>query len=111
MLEEDIVSRTDTPPLRFAMVEDHPPLYRGSYPVVKNLHFLQRLRLKTIVSITPEPLGEEVATWCSAQGVQMMHLKTSKETKSKKRPISYWDTKQAIQVLRHFKIVYSANDR
>ena len=100
MSEDNIVFQTDTPPLRFAMVEDHPPLYRGSYPVPKNLHFLQRLRLKTIVSITPEPLGEEVATWCSAQGVRMMHLKTSKETKSKKRPISYWDTKQAIQVLR-----------
>jgi len=100
MSEDDVLaSKTDTPPLRFAIVEDHPPLYRGSYPLPKNLHFLQRLRLKTILSITPEPLGDEIATWCSAQGVRMIHLKTTKE-RSKKHPIAYWETKQALQVCR-----------
>jgi len=97
MSDYDCPTILDTPPLRFAMVEDHPPLYRGSYPLPKNLPFLQRLRLKTILSITPEPLGSEVAQWCSAQGVGMMHLKTTKE-KSKKHPIGYWETKLAIQV-------------
>lgn len=89
---------TDTPPLRYGIVEDHPPLYRGSYPHSKNLNFLQRLRLKTILSLTPEPLGEEIATWCSAQGVRMMHLKISKEKKKKKHPIGFWEAKQALQV-------------
>jgi tyrosine-protein phosphatase OCA6 len=88
----------DTPPLRFAMVEDHPPLYRGSYPLSKNLGFLERLHLKTILSITPDPLGENVATWCSAQGVRMIHLVATKSSKSKRHPIEYYETKQAIQV-------------
>jgi tyrosine-protein phosphatase OCA6 len=95
---DDIVPQTDTPPLRFAMVEDHPPLYRGSYPLAKNLRFLERLRLKTILSITPEPLGEDIATWCSAQGVRMMHLTTNKEAKKARHPIAYYETKQALQV-------------
>ena len=97
--DDDIVPQSHTPPLRFAMVEDHPPLYRGSYPLPKNLPFLERLHLKTIVSITPEPLGENVATWCSAQGVTMIHLKTKKQAKTEKHPIGYYETKQAIQVL------------
>jgi tyrosine-protein phosphatase OCA6 len=92
------MTQTDTPPLRFAMVEDHPPFYRGSYPLSKNLPFLERLRLKTILSITPEPLGEDVATWSSAQGVRMMHLTISKHSKSKRHPIEYYETKQALQV-------------
>jgi tyrosine-protein phosphatase OCA6 len=81
------------------MVEDHPTLYRGSYPLSKNLRFLECLHLKTILSITPQPLGENVATWCSAHGVSMMHLKTNKQAKTEKHPIGYYETKQAIQVL------------
>ena len=100
MSEDDnhIIPQSHTPPLRFAMVEDHPPLYRGSYPLSKNLRFLERLHLKTILSITPEPLGENVAAWCSAQGVSMIHLKTKKQAKIEKHPIGYYETKQAIQV-------------
>src|SRR5277367_4758323 len=103
MLENDgeTVSKKDTPPFRFAMVEDRPPLYRGSYPLSKNLRFLERLHLKTIVSITPDPLAENVATWCSAQGVRMMHLKTEKQAKTEKHPICYYETKQALQVPFH----------
>ena len=101
--DEDDPPKTDTPPLRYAIVEDHPPLYRGSYPRQKNLGFLQRLRLKTILSLTPEPLGEEIATWCSAQGVRMIHLKMSKEAKKKKHPIGYWEVKQALQVSLPFR--------
>lgn len=97
--DDDIVPQNYTPPLRFGMVEDHPPLYRGSYPLAKNLRFLERLHLKTIVSITPEPLGENIATWCSAQGVTMIHLKTKKQAKTEKHPIGYYETKQAIQVV------------
>jgi Tyrosine phosphatase family len=80
------------------MVEDHPPLYRGSYPLPKNLAFLKHLQLKSILSLTPENLGSEVAMWCSAQGVQMMHIKLDKEAKKKKQPIGYWEAKQALQV-------------
>jgi hypothetical protein len=102
MSEDEPVSRKDAPPLRYGIVEDHPPLYRGSYPLSKNLRFLERLHLKTILSITPEPLGENVATWCSAQGVRMMHLKIKKQAKTEKHPIGYYETKQALQVLSSF---------
>lgn len=88
-----------TPPFRFAIVEDHPLLYRGSYPLQKNLRFLDRLRLKTVVSLAPEPIGEDIATWCSAQGVRMMHLKIEKQGKTGRHPIGYYEAKQAIQVL------------
>ena len=98
MSEGSGLFRTDTPPLRFATVEDQPPLYRGSYPLTKNLSFLQRLHLNTILSITPEPLGENVATWCTAQGIGMIHLSMSKDSKKPKHPISYYETKQAIEV-------------
>jgi len=95
----DDVSHRITPPFRFAIVEDHPPLYRGSYPLQKNLRFLDRLGLKTVVSLTPEPIGEDIATWCSAQGVRMMHLKIEKQGKMGQHPIGYYEAKQAIQVL------------
>jgi tyrosine-protein phosphatase OCA6 len=96
--EDDDVFLAVTAPFRFAIVEDHPPIYRGSYPLPKNLRFLERLRLKTIVSITPEPLRDDIATWCSSQGVAMMHLKVKKKGKTEQHPIGYFETKQAIQV-------------
>jgi tyrosine-protein phosphatase OCA6 len=88
----------DTPPLRFGMVEDHPPLYRGSYPLARHLSFLERLGLKSILSITPEPLGEDVASWCAAQGIGMIHLKLPKQSKTETHPIGYYETKLALQV-------------
>jgi len=96
--DEDAVSQKYTPPFRHAMVENCPTLYRGSYPLSKNLRFLEGLHLKTIVSITPDPLVENVATWCRAHGVHMIHLKTKKQ-KIEKYPIGYYEIKQAIQVL------------
>ena len=98
--EDQKVSHSVTPPFRFAIVEDHPPLYRGSYPLQRSLSFLERLRLKTIVSITPEPLGEDLATWCSTQSVRMIHLKVKKQGKTEQHPIGYYETKQAMQVRR-----------
>lgn len=41
------------PPFRFSMVEDG--LFRGGYPLERNLDFL---KVKTIISLTPEPLTE-----------------------------------------------------
>jgi tyrosine-protein phosphatase OCA6 len=40
------------PPFRFAAVENG--VYRGAYPTLRNLRFLQRLRLATVVCISPE---------------------------------------------------------
>jgi len=97
--EGDDVSHAITPPFRFAVVEDHPALYRGSYPLQKNVRFLNRLRLKTIVSLTPDPVGEGIATWCNGQGIRMIHLNINKQGKMEQHPIGYYEAKQAIQVL------------
>lgn len=43
------------PPLRFHVIQ--PNLYCGSYPRLRNKRFLEGLGLKTILSITPEPIG------------------------------------------------------
>eukprot|EP00962_Isochrysis_galbana_P003454 scaffold971_cov107-Isochrysis_galbana.AAC.8 len=59
------------PPLRFALVEEG--LYRGAYPSLINLRFLTRLRLRTIVSLLPEPPSADLERWCSQQGVALHH--------------------------------------
>lgn len=44
------------PPLRYSCIGEG--LYRGSCPKRVNVPFLQRLGLRTIVSVTPKPLDE-----------------------------------------------------
>lgn len=59
------------PPLRFSMVEEG--LYRGAYPSLINLRFLTRLRLRTVVSLLPEPPSADLERWCAEQGVALHH--------------------------------------
>lgn len=44
---------TLNPPFRFSMVEAD--LYRGGWPKPRNIPFLQRIKIKTVISLTPEP--------------------------------------------------------
>lgn len=46
---------------------DH-SVYRGSYPTLKNLHFLARLGLRSIVSLTPEPPSADLKKFCRDGG-------------------------------------------
>ena len=50
------------PPLRFAIVEEG--VYRGAYPSLVNLRFLQRLQLRTVVSLLPEAPTPDLLSWC-----------------------------------------------
>jgi len=59
------------PPLRFALVEEG--LYRGAYPSLINLRFLTRLRLRTVVSLLPEPPSVDLERWCADNGVVLHH--------------------------------------
>ncbi len=43
-------------------------LYRGAYPTLKNFHFLTRLRLKTIISLTPEAPSADLKNFCREGG-------------------------------------------
>lgn len=69
------------PPLRFATVHDCPGLYRSSYPRSINTRFLRRLKLKTILSLTPKPLEGDVAEWCKQQNITLLHLECEKASK------------------------------
>jgi hypothetical protein len=79
-------------PLRFSIVA-HPidisanspvsaqSVYRGAFPHPRNIPFLSRLRLKTIVSLTPKPLDvldEITAEWARKNEVSLIHIKCDK---------------------------------
>ncbi|UZJ52569.1 hypothetical protein CBS101457_001889 [Exobasidium rhododendri] len=79
-------------PLRFSLVA-HPvdisanspvltqSIYRGAFPHRRNIPFLSRLRLKTVLSLTPKPLevlDKAVADWAKSSGVSLVHVKCEK---------------------------------
>ncbi|EFA76291.1 hypothetical protein PPL_10054 [Heterostelium album PN500] len=64
------------PPFRFAIIEEG--LYRGSYPTEKNLRFLKRLKLKTIVSLTPKPPLKPFLNFCERYNTTSKHFPVSK---------------------------------
>ncbi|CCF57250.1 hypothetical protein KAFR_0C02570 [Kazachstania africana CBS 2517] len=84
-------------PLQFNTVQ--PNLYRGSYPREINLSFFKTLRLKNILSLTPEPLDDTISQFCKDNNIQMKHVECntkapgdkSKKVKRKKKqvPIEY----------------------
>lgn len=87
------------PPLRFSALQ--PGLFRGSYPRAINFRFLKRLQLKTIVSLTPDPItpetDEALYQFAQEEGITLIHIECSKEGggKRKKRdvPIDYGVTR------------------
>lgn len=66
------------PPFRFSTVQEG--LYRGSYPTLKNLRFLARLRLKTVVSVVPEPPTTDLAAFCAGEKILHYHFFAEKFT-------------------------------
>jgi tyrosine-protein phosphatase OCA6 len=56
------------PPFRFALVEEG--VYRGAYPSLINFRFLQRLQLRTVVSLLPEAPTSDLLSWCEANGIR-----------------------------------------
>eukprot|EP01079_Euglenida_sp_SAG-EU17-18_P002980 gene2981-3549_t len=57
---------------RYGVVEEG--VYRGGYPTLHNFRFLRRLRLKTIISLVPEPATYDLAEFGREEGVQMIHI-------------------------------------
>lgn len=79
-------------PLRFGIVA-HPiearpskavsqqSIYKGSFPRRRNLPFLSRLRLQTVLSLTPKPLealDADVCSWAKKTDVSLVHIKCDK---------------------------------
>lgn len=94
-----------TPPLRFSTVQDN--VYRGAYPRDVNLAFLRTLQLKTIISLTPEPISPEsdptLFEFCESYNVQLVHFEVGLGGKGKKRavPIGYHDVLDVLHYIVH----------
>eukprot|EP00164_Ancoracysta_twista_P012775 GFYU01020151.1.p1 GENE.GFYU01020151.1~~GFYU01020151.1.p1 ORF type:complete len:289 (-),score=34.44 GFYU01020151.1:43-909(-) len=60
------------PPFHYAMVEEG--LYRGAYPSMKNFRFLKRLKLRSLVSLTPEHATRDLKAFCDDEGIKIFHF-------------------------------------
>lgn len=96
------------PPLKFNTVQ--PNLYRGAYPREINFPFLQTLQLKTIISLTPDPITFEtdpkLFQFIKAHNIQVHHLESAQSGKGKKRgvPIGYSTILEALDLMIHVEL-------
>lgn len=58
------------PPENFAMVEAG--IYRSSFPRSKNIPFLRRLRLRSVVALVPEEVSETMTKFYNSQGIHLI---------------------------------------
>jgi protein tyrosine/serine phosphatase len=94
------------PPFRYGIVELG--IFRGGYPKENNFSFMlkyffislthrHRLKLNTILSLTPEPLNPTVSEFCSKENIEMVHIKVEKPKDT--IPLTKAIVYQALQVL------------
>ncbi|KAG0273790.1 hypothetical protein BGZ95_010394 [Linnemannia exigua] len=83
------------PPFRFGTVE--PEVYRGAYPKQRNLRYLKRLKLKTILSLVPDEPDEIFQEFCREQGIQPIHLSVDKVKDNV--PLTYNRAVEAVQIV------------
>jgi hypothetical protein len=76
------------PTYRFSQVE--PELYRGGYPKERNVTFLKRLQLKTMISLTPKPISLPL-------DVNYIHIKVDKP--KEEIPLMYQKVNQILGLL------------
>lgn len=95
------------PPLKFSPIQKN--LYRGGYPREINYTFLESLNLKTIISLTPQPITEatdptlfKFARECS---INLIHIECAQSGKGKKRgvPMGYTTVLEALDIIIHDK--------
>ncbi|GBB98152.1 hypothetical protein RclHR1_03150015 [Rhizophagus clarus] len=88
-----------TPPLitpfRFAIVEDE--VYRGAYPKNRNYRFLKRLKLKTMLSLVPDPPVPELLEFCRNENIKNIHFQVHKVKDNV--PLNYNKVVQLIQII------------
>lgn len=95
------------PPLRFGCVQED--LYRGGYPRRVNFAFLASLNIKTIVSLTPDPIDsttdENLYKFAQDQGIRLVYIECAQSGKGKKRgvPMGYTAVVQALDLMIHAK--------
>ncbi|KXS13486.1 hypothetical protein M427DRAFT_100421, partial [Gonapodya prolifera JEL478] len=84
-----------TAPYRFGHVEED--LYRGGYPKSRNLRFLRRLRLRTLVSLTPDPPNDELLEFCREEKIESIHVPVPRPKGS--FPLTYAKATSILQLL------------
>ncbi|KAG7662184.1 OCA6 [[Candida] subhashii] len=95
------------PPLRFTTIQTN--LYRGGYPREVNFPFLETLELKTIISLTPNPITSEtdpkLYEFIRKHSINLVHLECAPAGKGKKRgvPLDYHIILTAINYIIHNK--------
>ncbi|ODV77472.1 protein-tyrosine phosphatase [Suhomyces tanzawaensis NRRL Y-17324] len=96
-----------TPPLRFNTVQKD--LYRGAYPREINFAFLKTLQLKTIISLTPDPItlstDPVLFEFARVNAIDLIHLECSQSGKGKKRgvPMGYSTILNVLDYIIHNK--------
>ncbi|KAL1304700.1 hypothetical protein AAFC00_003650 [Neodothiora populina] len=72
--------RMSVPPLNFGAVDDA-SIYRSGYPKPENFSFLQGLKLKTILTLVPEPLSAEYLSFVHENGIRhvQIHIPANKD--------------------------------
>ncbi|KAF9574888.1 hypothetical protein EC968_005128 [Mortierella alpina] len=83
------------PPFRFGTVE--PEVYRGAYPKQRNLRYLKRLKLRTILSLIPDAPDEVFRQFCEDQGIKSIHLPVDKVKDNV--PLTYNRAVEAVQII------------
>jgi len=83
------------PPFRFAIVEEG--VFRGAYPTEKNCRFLRRLKLKTIISLTPKKPSKVMIGFCEQENITLKHFHVPKIKDDV--PISSSQMVQIIQLI------------
>lgn len=59
------------PPANFGAVDDH-HIFRSSFPLPENFSFLKSLKLKTILTLVPEPFPPEYTEFLNDAGIQQI---------------------------------------
>jgi len=75
-MNSDFAVQKLIPPFRFAIVEEG--VFRGAYPTERNCRFLRRLKLKTIVSLTPKKSNKVISGFCEQEGIINRHFPVPK---------------------------------
>jgi len=60
------------PPLNFAQVT--PGIYRSGSVASRNFPFLERLQLRTVLHVHPNPPLALTAAWCAERGIRLLHV-------------------------------------
>mmetsp|Transcript_7513 Transcript_7513/g.21374 ORF Transcript_7513/g.21374 Transcript_7513/m.21374 type:complete len:248 (-) Transcript_7513:278-1021(-) len=84
------------PPFQFSFVEEF--LYRGAYPTRRNFRFLRRLGLKTIVSLIPKKLSEDLTAFCRDEGI-VSHVIMVNQDKGEKLGVGEQDVIRVLELV------------